>query len=553
ARGQEPTCSVCQGASANCVHEEPEHPDTVRLRELEVRYEETHAVLEVFRRLDWPSAVASLTTIRSVEGPEVLRELARDMANMPTPRLAGFPRAVPLVQTKVSPSSVPLVEVQPGGQGTPKFQLEQFPIIRWTQVSRDEALLGHLFALFWTWDSSLAMAIDRDLFIEHLCARNIPAPQIKATIPGGFCSEALINAMLAIATFYYDDETIPKDDMQAIGRAFADEAIRLLEDTDQPATIPLMQALIFVWTFEEVSGNWDEAKRIFNRFFYLYATSSFFDAKPLPQTTEGVEIDRRTQVALSTITWGIYSLDAKIHILNGRQMWTDKPVLPRPCQDDVSLSSTWCSYPVSNEEHRAYQKEHVKALCDFAETVDHVLQELEKDSGKPPPDYFKSRDLYFEVMRKRTALDEQFGFEGGLIPSKMMLQVFYDMLALKILAPFSILAFSGPGGAQSDHCRAFQHTKSILANLANYRVRFGVRMGYWMAHACRCAAMGIVPFVSRNTALLATLDRSVELLQEATSHMWLAEIFIDSIQHCVENRVVESHVGSKTYYDPLTD
>lgn len=96
------------------------------------------------------------------------------------------------------------------------------PLSRWTTVTADETLLNHLFALFWTWDHSLARILHRELLLDGLTA-DTQGPGRPDT---RFCSEFLINSILAVSTVRR--------------RACADPWERALTDEDRAASTRAM-------------------------------------------------------------------------------------------------------------------------------------------------------------------------------------------------------------------------------------------------------------------------------------------------------------------------
>lgn len=71
------------------------------------------------------------------------------------------------------------------------------PLSKWTDVSDDDALLTHLFRLLWTWDTTLSRLIHRGLLIEAICTSRNGEGDSTDQLLLQFCSEALINAILA--------------------------------------------------------------------------------------------------------------------------------------------------------------------------------------------------------------------------------------------------------------------------------------------------------------------------------------------------------------------
>ncbi|KAK7420302.1 hypothetical protein QQZ08_010502 [Neonectria magnoliae] len=553
-KGQQPTCISCEVVGAVCIYSAPENPANAIIRELEGQYNEASTILNTLHQQDLSTAIQMLLRIRAAEGPEILAALNREAAQE-APRLAGLPQPFPLMQgTEPVPGddSEGVYRVHAVRRSS-ELLLEELPLAQWTRVPLDEGTLNHLLALFWTWDISLARIIDRDLFLEHLRTRGNPMPNIRATIPGGFCSEALVNAMLAIATMYYGDSTSTEDSVRAHGRVFADESFRLLAVQDQPSSIPLLQAIAFVWVYEEATGNWKRASELLEHLFYIHATSTFFSTTPVPQTTEGVTVDERVQHALASMAWGFYSLDAKIHILLGSPMWTKKPVLPKPYQGNASpyhgmVNSTWRPYPGLNQGQPSHQKESMLAECEFAEFSDRVLYYAEDDRVSIVPDIGRCKALYNELLHRKSALHEQFGNERGLIPPKMVLQLFYDMLAIKLLEPCARFSFVEPDGGQTALCLTFQHCESMVSNMWNYRAGFGMRLGYWMLQACRNIVVTLLPRLSTSFSQGETYRKACELMYEMKPYMPLAGETLAILNDTMDTQSIEVPSGATVFF-----
>lgn len=62
------------------------------------------------------------------------------------------------------------------------------PISQWTSACKDDRLMNHLLALFWTWDNMVEPSLFRPLFEDDLNNNN-----------STFCSPFLVNALLALS------------------------------------------------------------------------------------------------------------------------------------------------------------------------------------------------------------------------------------------------------------------------------------------------------------------------------------------------------------------
>ena len=80
------------------------------------------------------------------------------------------------------------------------------PLSRWTTVSNDDELLNHLFTLFWTWETTITRILHREWLVNSLYARSATENGVSC-LPEDiqevqFCSELLINSILAISTVW---------------------------------------------------------------------------------------------------------------------------------------------------------------------------------------------------------------------------------------------------------------------------------------------------------------------------------------------------------------
>lgn len=74
------------------------------------------------------------------------------------------------------------------------------PVSQWTTVSQDDVWLSHLLRLFWTWDTTLTRIIHRDLLVDMISTRHGVNENTDGKLVAQFCSELLINALLAYSS-----------------------------------------------------------------------------------------------------------------------------------------------------------------------------------------------------------------------------------------------------------------------------------------------------------------------------------------------------------------
>lgn len=74
------------------------------------------------------------------------------------------------------------------------------PVSQWTTISQDDTWLSHLLRLFWTWDTTLTRLIHRDLLEDMISTRRGNGEKADSQFVAQFCSELLINSILAYSS-----------------------------------------------------------------------------------------------------------------------------------------------------------------------------------------------------------------------------------------------------------------------------------------------------------------------------------------------------------------
>ncbi|KAH7137649.1 putative fungal-specific transcription factor [Dactylonectria macrodidyma] len=410
-------------------------------------------------------------------------------------------------------------------------------------------MLTHLFTLFWTWDNTVAKIIHWGLFVGDMCAEIHPPIDVQEPPRHQFCSEFLINAMLAVATIY-DVERTSSPNSATQGRLFADEALRLLETKQHLPTLPYLQGIAILWAYEETLGNATTAAALLAKLFELHATCRFFQPDPRLYQVEAANKATRIHKATALIAWGFYGLDAKISFTYSCSMRIKKPMFPKPYRGDEtsntgfdSLNDLWFPYPVSIQPRLSYHKEAIDAECEFAEFAEQALLIIEEARTSPVPDYVKTKSIYNRLITRKSALLGRFTDNGNSLPAKVFLQISFDMLAIKLLEPFTRLSFLEFDGGQTSQSLSFLHSDSIISALWNYRTAFGMRHEYWMIHACQIAAMALLPHLSGATTQAEIFQRACELLHDMGKHLPLANCVLSTLKAVIAREGIEMPSG----------
>lgn len=171
--GVNPSCGTCIIANSECKYHSPEASLKQRLEELEAEYRYvTHSVTGTH---------------------EPGHQSATGLKELTTASLSSAD-AISSVDT-CYPSHQ---ESFPGQNSSSKPQAK-LRLSQWTKVSNDDDLLSHLFSLFWTWERSLTRILHREMLLDSLSAEWDATSDAPTTTQTEFCSELLVNSILAIS------------------------------------------------------------------------------------------------------------------------------------------------------------------------------------------------------------------------------------------------------------------------------------------------------------------------------------------------------------------
>ncbi|KAM4064316.1 fungal specific transcription factor [Hirsutella rhossiliensis] len=107
--------------------------------------------------------------------------------------------------------------------------------------------------MFWTWDSTLATILHRELLLDTLSAERDATSSAPREAEAQFCSDFLINSMLAVSMGFFFKST--DFDEPPTHRDFADEAFRLFASQDHAAQLPLLQGIAIMSIYEQAFGD----------------------------------------------------------------------------------------------------------------------------------------------------------------------------------------------------------------------------------------------------------------------------------------------------------
>ncbi|KAG6002241.1 hypothetical protein E4U21_003301 [Claviceps maximensis] len=177
------------------------------------------------------------------------------------------------------------------------------PLSRWTAVSDDDAILTHVFKLFWTWDATPSRTVHRGMLIEAIYARERGDARLTDQLLSHFCSEALINAILAYAVDSFT--STEEGEAKFKGRDFAREAERLLNLQPRVNTIASLQTTAILSAFEHAFGD-PHTRWITKSLIDVQSVRTIVPENILPTDAQ---LLAKVQEALSFIQSGLYQLN----------------------------------------------------------------------------------------------------------------------------------------------------------------------------------------------------------------------------------------------------
>ncbi|KAK1240310.1 hypothetical protein MKX08_007752 [Trichoderma sp. CBMAI-0020] len=578
--GRRPVCGYCEQANHPCQYAVPEGMTvrqalvqqneglTERNRVLYTAFEklrdEGRAAADVLRRIrEAPSTDAAISSMSdamlllpsSSSGvvPSTKQSISATDSN-PVLRQAFFysPKASRRFEYRKARAAVtfgwPKLEslgVNDGLNGmVVQVATDSLPISKWTRVSSDDVHLTHLFNLFWTWDNTISRVIDRDIFLADL--KNMASSWHAHSASGGeFCSSFMVNALLALACMYSSDEedlTVPGDAMTR-GRAFADEAYRLLEKekTWSRPSLTLTQGMAFMWVYESNIGDGALGLRLLDDLYLFYSDFAFHDQAKhgyVAYLSSSVEATRWK--AKSHLAWGFYCVDAKIGLSFSRPLKVKTPAITR-CAGDSGSSpfgnqispGSWFAYPVSVEAHDSHYGDVFQAECNLAGLAEEILLFREANNIKvTSPNILEGvENLYRKLVIWKQSLPECLYPSSTEIPSVLMLHNTYDAVVLKLLEGLRN-APRGIGGQNLETLR-IAHATAIMSGVWIFRSLYALGREYIAIPCCFAAATAVLDYLSPGTVQVDTFIRACQALSEMGALLPLASSFLEMIQRLV--------------------
>ncbi|UNI14819.1 hypothetical protein JDV02_001411 [Purpureocillium takamizusanense] len=418
------------------------------------------------------------------------------------------------------------------------------PLSRWTAVTRDEGVLNHLFALFWTWDHSLARILHRELLLDSLTAD----PEAPGHIDTCFCSQFLINSILAISTscFYKSDGP----SMFALrGSSFADEAFQLLAIQQEPIEVSLMQGVAILSVHEMTFGDLPLGTSLFfDKLSALKSSSTVLDGPGWLGYDRGNPKASKVEQAMASIANGFHCLDVRMSLIANRPA-TALGLSGTPPPQEEGVSPLWTPYPVAAEPQLSYHSQVSAAEYELTQMACEFLPAIEESRSSVVPDYCSSKELYDRFLAWKSSSPDMLRCQTIQAPSWTNLRVWFELVCLKLLEPFLGLSFSGFDGVESARSLSRSHCENLISHLWNYRASFGMRLECWLVYACHASVASLLTNLPLPGPHEDLLCRGCELLFEMGHYMPRANDLLLALQDEASLRNIEIPNACKPYLD----
>ncbi|KAG5981654.1 hypothetical protein E4U55_002715 [Claviceps digitariae] len=491
--GQQPSCAPCLTTKVDCQYISRGSALNKRFNALQESYGHLKSGMELLCSGTERDAINVLKLLRTGQAHENILSL---LYHRPDPS-----RRASLLSEQPCPWTTDYLqraadEYTPQRPSSHTSPIQSLPLSRWTALSDNDFVLTHLFKLFWTWDTTPSRIIHRGILIEAICAPRSSEENTSDQFLSHFCSEALINAILAYAVDSFS--LIDSGSAMLKGRDFAREATRLLNLQPQVKTIAFFQATAILSVYEHAFGN--PHKRVISGPLIDPQTVQMLLQEQIMPT----DAQRRAKVqeALLFIQTGLYQLNV---LLATRY---SAPSL----SSQGTVDKLWIPYPDSSKPRISYAYEAIQVEYELAHLAVECLVAAEANQATAMPDRLGAVNIYSRLFKWNQQYGERTQGSSSSIPSWVAIIVFYNLTCLVLLEPFISLPFLKFHNGQSASTLSQIHSEAIILALVDYEVDFAVRHDFWLSYTCGVAVKHLLLNTTAAGPYGRSLSRGCELL-----------------------------------------
>ncbi|KAF4589117.1 nitrate assimilation regulatory protein nirA [Ophiocordyceps camponoti-floridani] len=326
----------------------------------------------------------------------------------------------------------------------------------WTRTGWTAAAVRKLLDDLHTWDYFPYCLLQRDVFLRDYYTGSTR-----------FCSSALVNALLALATRVVNEGSDHESRPPSFrSRAFADEAESLVQHGDSPPrSLPQVQTLGILSLYRASHGDEDGAQRLAR----LFATH----AEDLCIRTD--ETDDELRTARTNTYCGAVSLIRLLHLTTVRAMGLSAPCLLPPDESALAYKSCYTddggavTVPADVLDSRTLQLLPVR-LFQLTEWVYKLLSTAVSRDGD-----LDTRGLFAVYTKCLRWYEGIFSLkrEGSDTPFVLFVHMYYQYCLLSLFRPFAH-RFLSDSDIQP-HEIYLQAANSIIELAKSYKNLFSLR------------------------------------------------------------------------------
>ncbi|EON65058.1 hypothetical protein W97_04293 [Coniosporium apollinis CBS 100218] len=392
----------------------------------------------------------------------------------------------------------------------------------WTTVTDDRDLIEYLLSLYFSWQHCFFQSFPEKLFREDMAAGRTK-----------YCSRLLVNAICAAGCLLYN-HTEPDHnsfDPRTAGSRFFDEAVKILNDTEQPS-IPTTAALYLLCHVEgsrgRMSALWMLSGRSTRMALHLNLHLRSDRAMNESLTTDS----EKTEKARRHAFWGCFISDQVASFTLGRipQIPVNAITVDLPAIAVEEDESEWIAYGISRPRKPSLQSSTFHAVAELSKIVNSTLLMFFA------PSKVMSGHLLLEEYRKYTQwyakLPEALVSTEDATPHVLSMHMYYHAAVLLLFRPFLKAQFTESDVSPRDVCRSSANAISDI--FAQHRHLYNLVGIYTFQLHCLLTACTIhiinLPAIASGKYLAAACNH----MQDLTSRSKWATLNLSIIKGLVQ-------------------